>query len=60
MTFRTFWQDHHQDGVQPKVHLQFGYQKLATGFMPMEFRISILVLLVDQQQHVFECVVKTK
>ena len=28
--------------------------------MPMEFRISVLVLLVEQQQHVFECVVKTK
>ena len=49
----TFWQDHHQDGVQPKVHIQLGDQKLPKGFMPMEFPISALVLFVEQQQHVF-------
>ena len=33
-----------QGGVQPKVYTQFEDQKLPRGFMPMEFRISVLVL----------------
>ena len=38
------WYNHHQGGVQPNVYTQFEDQKLPRGFMPMEFRISVLVL----------------
>jgi hypothetical protein len=34
----------HQDWVQPNVHIQFGAQKLPTGFMGRKFRIASLVL----------------
>ena len=44
MKFLTFWQSHHQDGVQANDHILFGAQKLPTGSMQKEFRIAFLVL----------------